>query len=283
MIKKIFVTAGYYEKIKRVFEENLKGHCFEGVDINEEIKIMAKTIQEEIKEIDEEKEVIQEEIKEMEEKRRIKDAQKIEMATAKMDALMEKRYALLNKVPPMKFKNFCDKFNIPLTFEEYKKKAEEEPILSIISVVSISGSLSVATQVWEDLLVSGFHKENNGKRIFVFLFKDRFYIVEGTYTWEEARLLVLEDYDKERKKFERLKLLYDSEEVKENSKPRPPIPEEVKIAVWRRDNGRCVKCGSQENLEYDHIIPFSKGGSNTARNIQLLCEKCNRQKRDNLV
>ncbi|HOV22010.1 MAG TPA: HNH endonuclease signature motif containing protein [bacterium] len=273
MIKKIFMKAEYYEKIKRVFEKNLKGHCFEGVDINEEIK-------EQIKKIDEEIEVIQVEVKEMEEKRRIKDAQKIEMAKAKMDALMEKRYALLNKVPPMKFKSFCDKFNIPLTFEEYKKKAEEEPILSIISV-SISGSFAI--EVWPYLLESGFHEEHNGKRIFVFLFKDRFYIVEGTYTWEEARLLVLEDYDKERKKFERLKLLYDSEEVKEDSKSRPPIPEEVKIAVWRRDNGRCVKCGSQENLEYDHIIPFAKGGSNTARNIQLLCEKCNRQKRDNLV
>lgn len=59
---------------------------------------------------------------------------------------------------------------------------------------------------------------------------------------------------------------------------RQPIPEDVQIFVWQRDEGRCVKCGSQENLEYDHIIPLSKGGSNTARNIQLLCEKCNRQK-----
>ncbi|OGQ94556.1 MAG: hypothetical protein A2521_05150 [Deltaproteobacteria bacterium RIFOXYD12_FULL_57_12] len=56
------------------------------------------------------------------------------------------------------------------------------------------------------------------------------------------------------------------------------VPSNVKIAVWRRDNGKCVGCGSQEKLEYDHIIPVSKGGSNTERNIQLLCEKCNRQK-----
>ena len=56
------------------------------------------------------------------------------------------------------------------------------------------------------------------------------------------------------------------------------ISAETKREVWRRDRGRCVQCGSQERLEFDHIIPFSKGGSNTARNIQLLCEKCNRTK-----
>ena len=61
---------------------------------------------------------------------------------------------------------------------------------------------------------------------------------------------------------------------------REAISLEVKREVWRRDNGRCAQCGSQERLEYDHIIPYSKGGSNTARNIQLLCEACNRAKSD---
>lgn len=53
---------------------------------------------------------------------------------------------------------------------------------------------------------------------------------------------------------------------------------DVQREVWRRDQGRCVICQSQERLELDHIIPFSKGGSNTVRNIQLLCESCNREK-----
>ena len=59
---------------------------------------------------------------------------------------------------------------------------------------------------------------------------------------------------------------------------RLPIPERVRHEVWRRDQGRCVVCGSQERLEFDHIIPISRGGSNTARNIELRCEYHNRSK-----
>jgi hypothetical protein len=59
---------------------------------------------------------------------------------------------------------------------------------------------------------------------------------------------------------------------------RKPISSEVKREVWRRDEGKCTKCGSRERLEFDHIIPVTKGGSNTARNIELLCEACNRAK-----
>jgi 5-methylcytosine-specific restriction endonuclease McrA len=60
--------------------------------------------------------------------------------------------------------------------------------------------------------------------------------------------------------------------------PRRTIPRSVRVLVWQRDQGRCVECSSQENLEYDHIIPVIKGGSNTERNIRLLCETCNRRK-----
>jgi hypothetical protein len=63
---------------------------------------------------------------------------------------------------------------------------------------------------------------------------------------------------------------------------REAIPENVRHEVWRRDGGKCVICGFQERLEFDHIIPLSKGGSNTARNLQLLCEHCNRKKRDSV-
>ncbi len=59
---------------------------------------------------------------------------------------------------------------------------------------------------------------------------------------------------------------------------RQTISQAIKDKVWNRDGGKCVQCGSNEKLEFDHIIPHSKGGANTYRNLQLLCEPCNRSK-----
>jgi 5-methylcytosine-specific restriction endonuclease McrA len=61
------------------------------------------------------------------------------------------------------------------------------------------------------------------------------------------------------------------------------IPVAVKIEVWKRDKGSCVKCGSKENLHYDHIIPYPQGGSSKdAKNIQILCLSHNLSKRDKI-
>jgi hypothetical protein len=62
------------------------------------------------------------------------------------------------------------------------------------------------------------------------------------------------------------------------------IPTHVKVAVWKRDGGVCVLCGSTTNLHYDHDIPFSKGGSSmTAENVKLLCAKHNLSKSDKIM
>ena len=63
---------------------------------------------------------------------------------------------------------------------------------------------------------------------------------------------------------------------------REQIPKAVQQEVWRRDQGRCVECGSKEKLEFDHVIPVSKGGATTVRNLQLLCERCNRSKNNSI-
>ena len=73
------------------------------------------------------------------------------------------------------------------------------------------------------------------------------------------------------------------------------ISDDLKDRVWRRDQGMCQAnykldsrfdkntgeiCGSNENLEFDHIVPFSRGGKTTYRNLQLLCRTHNRIKSD---
>lgn len=59
---------------------------------------------------------------------------------------------------------------------------------------------------------------------------------------------------------------------------REPIPREVKRAVFERDAGKCVECGSTFEIQYDHIIPLAMGGANTVENLQLLCAPCNQTK-----
>ena len=66
--------------------------------------------------------------------------------------------------------------------------------------------------------------------------------------------------------------------VKDKPARREAIPRVVQREVWQRDGGRCVDCGTREKLCFDHIVPFSRGGSNTIRNLQLLCERCNLSK-----
>lgn len=56
------------------------------------------------------------------------------------------------------------------------------------------------------------------------------------------------------------------------------IPQAVKTAVWQRDGGQCVQCGSRTQLEYDHDIPWSKGGASSVDNLRLLCRPCNSKK-----
>lgn len=61
------------------------------------------------------------------------------------------------------------------------------------------------------------------------------------------------------------------------------IPSHVKKEVFKRDRGRCTQCGSQDNLHYDHELPFSRGGTSlNAKNIRLLCARHNLQKSDKI-
>ena len=160
----------------------------------------------------------------------------------------------------------------------YNKGEEVKKILQGIEIPEIQ-------EAKEKIKKGGLIKiwDEEKEESLLYLYKNSLYEFRANYTDEEKELLILELEDKERQAFERLKRKFLLTEEIEREPKRKPIPEEIRIAVWRRDSGQCAKCSSRKNLEYDHIIPVSKGGSNTVRNSELLCEECNRKKRDNII
>jgi hypothetical protein len=116
------------------------------------------------------------------------------------------------------------------------------------------------------------------------VFKDRVYFLydcEGL-TREEMSLLVQHFAISHRQQFKRISREIQAYENLERMTHREVIPESVRIFVWQRDQGKCVQCGRRDSLEFDHIIPIIEGGSSTERNVQLLCEQCNRRKGKNI-
>jgi 5-methylcytosine-specific restriction endonuclease McrA len=106
---------------------------------------------------------------------------------------------------------------------------------------------------------------------------------EDAFYWEDEQLepadvlALIRDRERRRKrKLERAHtaLVLDREQIQR----RQPIPREVKLAVFERDGGRCVMCGSAFELQYDHVIPVAMNGASTVENLQLMCAECNQRK-----
>ena len=120
-------------------------------------------------------------------------------------------------------------------------------------------------------LVRVYEKIKNG----IWVFAGTFYLVDG---WQEKNA--------ERKVFKfKLTAVPDATSVGEVEQDgllhNRLIPTTVKVEVWKRDGGKCVRCGSTDNLHFDHDIPYSRGGSSkVSKNIQLLCARHNLQKHD---
>ena len=159
------------------------------------------------------------------------------------------------------------------SFQRLLAKSEIEPVCNPISWIEEASAALWDTGYSDIWLFKGwvYHAENEHSRS------------RGLYSEEHVKLLVLDLYDRERRRLEKLKRLYSVSADEESSGRRERIPERVRIEVWRREGGKCARCGSREDLEYDHIVPVSKGGSNTARNVELLCQRCNREKSSNIA
>jgi len=114
------------------------------------------------------------------------------------------------------------------------------------------------------------------------LFDGELYSTDVPLDPEEVRALIIERELKEEARLARAAATAERAALPADPR-RTPIPPDIRSEVWRRDEGRCVNCGSNENLEFDHVIPVSMGGAHTVRNLQLLCVSCNAAKGGNLV
>ena len=70
--------------------------------------------------------------------------------------------------------------------------------------------------------------------------------------------------------------------AKSNEGPSRHIPREIRQRIWQRYGGQCADCGANQYLEFDHIVPVARGGSNSEANVQLLCRNCNQKKSDRI-
>lgn len=137
--------------------------------------------------------------------------------------------------------------------QKFKNNSESPELVNVYE--KIKDGIWVYNGVFE--LVDSW-KEKSEKRN-VFKFKLR--ITDKTIDQKLKRVLELKDLDHNRM-----------------------IPTSVKLEVWKRDKGKCIQCGSADNLHFDHILPYSKGGTSLkSENIQLLCARHNLQKRDKII
>lgn len=53
------------------------------------------------------------------------------------------------------------------------------------------------------------------------------------------------------------------------------VGKNLREAVFERDGYKCVRCGSDDHPQADHILPQSCGGPHSLENLRTLCRSCN--------
>jgi hypothetical protein len=107
-------------------------------------------------------------------------------------------------------------------------------------------------------------------------FRDCFYWEDDGLTAHDVVALVVARERRRRRELDRAHAALRRD--RGGAPRREPIAREVRLAVWERDGGRCVECGSGFELQFDHAIPLALGGGTAVENLQLLCADCNRSK-----
>jgi 5-methylcytosine-specific restriction endonuclease McrA len=108
-------------------------------------------------------------------------------------------------------------------------------------------------------------------------YEDAIYWTVASYGSADVKALLHARRSRHERKLEHARALMAAS-TSQAARKREHIPREVRLAVWERDRGRCVQCANGFDIQYDHVIPFSMGGSSTVDNLQLLCARCNQSK-----
>jgi len=108
-------------------------------------------------------------------------------------------------------------------------------------------------------------------------FRNRFYWDNDGLTFDQVYALLETRLQREQATIERAQAIVATG-ARRQPVARGAIPDDVKHLVWVRDGGRCRQCGSQVELQFDHVIPVALGGASSAENLQILCGPCNRRK-----
>jgi hypothetical protein len=176
-------------------------------------------------------------------------------------------------------------WNLPIEIRQKKNVRNiDMPLPPFLTAQQYKGSLS------EPLCFAQIAPSREPPPNWLWLYRDVFYVTERSPRPSEMQEVVLRIKSLHFQRDEKLKRLKEQvanfeaiERNLKNSSNRRTIPDDVKLLVWSRDGGVCVKCGASKDLHFDHIIPHARGGSDGAENIQLLCRTCNLAKSDRLA
>jgi hypothetical protein len=167
--------------------------------------------------------------------------------------------------------------DVPKTYQSRNPKSLDQPQITSTGLLTENGKFHKAAQDYKNgkqppERVRVYEKIKQG----IWAYNGVFHLIDSWHETIDGRkvfkfkLVAVEEEDL-------------SEPIPKRSKPRRIIPTRVKLEVWTRDGGKCAICGVTVDLHFDHIIPWSKGGSSsTPDNIQLLCGRHNLEKRDRI-